>query len=763
MRFSAKFNACVLAVSLLGAMPLMVNAAGFGRMAVKSNLGEPFRAEVDLLSVADGEALRVQFASMDTYQARQVEYPYFMTGMRVSVQKRPNGQPYALITSSQSINEPVVDLLLELKSDNGTVSRQYTSLLDPAEYQTTQTAQEEWVAPPVSPSRVERPTARVATSTTPAKVKSKKTKAKLSAAASGSAGTYTVQQGETLMQVARLHRPEGVSLDRMVKALYQYNQGAFVGGNINRLRSGTRLNIPATVNGIQTVKAENFDAYQSEVAQKAQTQAETKTAPVESVKPSTKVSGTVNKIKTSTSKSVPVKDVVVLTPPVQAGNAAGAAGKPSANAQAGAAAAGKTSDAAGLAVKNPALAAASNPAANPSTTASVAAPAASAPAPVAASVAAKASAGKASVPSAASSAASAAKPARVVDDSSLLDNPLVPAGGVAALLGIGALAFFMRRKKQEKAVGNFEDSILTGANLSSNTVLGAGGGVVDTAAAAKPSSTLGEHSFLTDFSREGLGNIDTDEVDPIAESEVYLAYGRADQAEEILKDALAKDGSRHDVRAKLLEIYAINKDKAAFAAEALTLQQGVGAHHPLWTTAAHLGRTIDSENALYQVSMPMTMSAEPVVEMPATTAHDLDFDLDDSRVAEMPDAIVGVAAQEKASPLDFDFDLAPSVEPSTPVAPVLADKDISLDLSMDTVGGAVSSDAVYDTSSIFADDDFEEDDTPSLIDPVDTKLDLASAYITMNDNDSAKEILEEVLKEGNPSQKAAAQQLLSGL
>ena len=81
-----------------------------------------------------------------------------------------------------------------------------------------------------------------------------------------------------------------------------------------------------------------------------------------------------------------------------------------------------------------------------------------------------------------------------------------------------------------------------------------GGGVVNT----------GDNSLASDFSREGLGNIDTDEVDPIAEAEVYLAYGRDAQAEEILKDALKKDPQRQEIYLKLLEIHAQHNKPSAF-------------------------------------------------------------------------------------------------------------------------------------------------------------------------------------------------------
>ncbi len=100
------------------------------------------------------------------------------------------------------------------------------------------------------------------------------------------------------------------------------------------------------------------------------------------------------------------------------------------------------------------------------------------------------------------------------------------------LAGIAALIAARRRKTTK-----FEDSIISGTDIKTNTVFGStGGGVVNT----------GDNSLASDFSREGLGNIDTDEVDPIAEAEVYLAYGRDAQAEEILKgdDRRSQSGIR---------------------------------------------------------------------------------------------------------------------------------------------------------------------------------------------------------------------------
>jgi pilus assembly protein FimV len=81
-----------------------------------------------------------------------------------------------------------------------------------------------------------------------------------------------------------------------------------------------------------------------------------------------------------------------------------------------------------------------------------------------------------------------------------------------------------------------------------------GGQSVDT------SNSLGQ----TDFSQAGPGSIDTDEVDPVAEADVYMAYGRDAQAEEILLEAKQKDPRRFAIHLKLLEIYLSRKDVKPF-------------------------------------------------------------------------------------------------------------------------------------------------------------------------------------------------------
>ncbi|MGQ0509305.1 MAG: FimV/HubP family polar landmark protein [Betaproteobacteria bacterium] len=56
--------------------------------------------------------------------------------------------------------------------------------------------------------------------------------------------SYDVKRGDTLYAIARRLRPEGVTLNQVLVALFRANPDAFTGGNINQLRVGAVLAIP---------------------------------------------------------------------------------------------------------------------------------------------------------------------------------------------------------------------------------------------------------------------------------------------------------------------------------------------------------------------------------------------------------------------------------------------------------------------------------------------------------------------------------------
>jgi hypothetical protein len=106
---------------------------------------------------------------------------------------------------------------------------------------------------------------------------------------------------------------------------------------------------------------------------------------------------------------------------------------------------------------------------------------------------------------------------------------------------------------------------------------------------------------------------DLEEVDPLAEAEVYLTYGRENQAEEILHEAIARTPSRHELHLKLLGIYAKRGDVAAFepvARKLYTVTRGKG---EAWQAASEMGASIDPANPLYSSGRPVASPTAPTV------------------------------------------------------------------------------------------------------------------------------------------------------
>jgi pilus assembly protein FimV len=299
-----------------------------------------------------------------------------------------------------------------------------------------------------------------------------------------------------------------------------------------------------------------------------------------------------------------------------------------------------------------------------------------------------------------------------------------------------------------------------------------------------------------------------DEVDPVAEAEVYIAYGRDGQAEEILKEAMGRDPSREDVQVKLAEVYAARKDAVSFGDVAASLNALTGGAGGNWVKVAALGYAMDPVNPLYEAGKDIA----PVdTGSDAALGTDLDFDLGGD-VSATPDialdadsagqatelggmqemaaaADAGVPPSDSAEPMmpDFNLDaLAPAAEADIvlDVPPAASSEPASIDFNIDLppldMPAAVApveapaADAGLDFKIDVGDLNINLDDTSTQAAPasagkdghwydVQQKFDLAKAYQEMGDNDGAREILQEVIKEGDAEQQDQAQKLLSSL
>ena len=124
------------ALALSGAvLAPSVDAAGLGKLTVTSALGQPLRAEIDLTAVTREEAtsLAARLAAPEAFRQAGIEYNSALLGVRFTVARRPSGQFFISLQSSQPINEPFVDMLVELNWATGRLVREYTFLLDPVE------------------------------------------------------------------------------------------------------------------------------------------------------------------------------------------------------------------------------------------------------------------------------------------------------------------------------------------------------------------------------------------------------------------------------------------------------------------------------------------------------------------------------------------------------------------------------------------------------------------------------------------------------
>jgi pilus assembly protein FimV len=668
-----------------------VSAAELGKITVLSAAGQPLRAEVELSAVKPGEAssLLAKLAPPDAYRQANVEFNPALNALTFAVENR-NGKSFIRISSAQAVAEPMVDLLLELSSKSGRQVREYAFVLDTPEARQTRGAQ---VTAPAEPGRAGRnvePTAAQESRKKPA-------------------GEYKVRAGDTLSRIASELKPSGVSLDMMLVALYRANPDAFRGENMNRMQAGRILAVPgadavratdaAEAKGVVTAHAIDFEAYRNKLAGQV-----SQSKPAKAAQATQSTAGKIGATKvqekpTAVSES---QDKLKLS---KAEPAAKSAGKSAVASEEDKIAKAKQVDEAAARVKEleknvsdleKLMAVKSKAMADKS------APAPAKPAEAAASAAANSPASAiASAPAEALPPVPKAKPVPLVKKPSPLEPTItdkisdhlgaIGIGLAALLAAVAALVVARRRKDAPPASESVapvlepEAPVTPPSGLApedqqseaSNHLFGTGAAAAGVAAAA------------------GASMLDANETDPVAEADVYIAYGRDGQAEDILKEALRIHPERHAARLKLLEIYSARSDVRAFedqASELYSLTRGQGEE---WPQAAALGLALDPTNPLYGDT-----EDDAVVSLSKGAGDDLhgqSMDLPDDLPAPSADLapaepVSSVSARDARAPLDFDLDSLdfepvstsdPIVMPGPDSKPQSTPQEAQYDASMD--------------------------------------------------------------------------------
>jgi pilus assembly protein FimV len=865
-------------------------ALGLGRMTVQSALGEALRAEIDVTSLSAEEAssLRARVAPPDSYRAAGVEYNAVLPGTQVQLLRRADGRPYLRISSDRPVQEPFVDVILEMSWASGRLVREYTLLIDPPTARAappppvavtppavtappappapaTAAAPPAPVAAAPAPAPAPRPAAAPAPRPAPTPVAkapaASRTPAPGELARKTITGQHQVLPGETLYRIAVNSVPPGVSLDQMLVALFRANPDAFIDKNMNLLKAGAKLDIPAAEDAKrassdearQVIQAQSadFGAYRQRLAgiapaarpdakarqasgkveaevrdskqaaaqspdrltlSKGATGAAAAEAAVsrEAAKKETssrvaELAKNVEELRKLAAPQPPAASPTPAAPPAAAAKPAPAAKDAAATGTSPTPAATKTAPTASAeapvapapavaakAPTPPAPVASPAPAPAPAAPAAAAAPTVTAkaptpPAPVASPAPAPAPAAAAPTPAPAAPPAAPTTPVTPPVEEpgflgTVLDNPLVLPGAGALVALLAGLGFYKLRSKGKKDSG--ETSFLE-SRLQPDSFFGASGGQrIDTRdAGASPSSMSYSLSQL-----DAIGD-----VDPVAEADVYLAYGRDLQAEEILKEAMRANPDRMAIRTKLLEVYAKRRDTKGFellATQLYTLTRGQGDD---WAKAQELGLSVDPENPLYQPggapsalvaaggglaeplgasTMPQSVLpspsqfepsklSQPMPLEPSKAEVDLDLDLDLGTPSEQP----LVASSELPAMESIDV---PQLKPASAAAPPQMapsepmDFDLSdIKLDLDAPPSVAPQDELAEAPSVDA--PMSDLDLSESTDPLVRKFELADEFRQIGDVDGARDLLREVVAKADGTLRSKAQRLLDEL
>jgi pilus assembly protein FimV len=208
-----------------------VFALGMGELELKSTLNQPLQAEIKLSNIDDLTEWEIKpsLASDGDFDRAGVEKVFFLRDIDFEIKGNR-----IVLTSEKSVTEPFLNLLVQVNWPSGRVLREYTLLLDPPVFDDA--------IQPLAATQTSQYVETQTVATVPVKSASTPSKWQSEAAAPG---TYKVEKDDTLWEIALNTRPNRqVSPQQMMLAIQDSNPGAFINGNINRLKTHKVLRIP---------------------------------------------------------------------------------------------------------------------------------------------------------------------------------------------------------------------------------------------------------------------------------------------------------------------------------------------------------------------------------------------------------------------------------------------------------------------------------------------------------------------------------------
>jgi pilus assembly protein FimV len=759
-----------LKLSILMALALgstQAAAVELGQAHVKSALGQPLLVEIPVTqgTPAELQNLSAELAPSDAFAKVGATRPTIALQFNVV---DVNGHKVIRITSATAVDDPYLDLFVKVNTGTGSSVSEVAVLLDPPNK--TQAASSS--APTHHHAAAASSTEAASTSSATPKQTSAAAPTHHEAPAGLKNGEYTVEKGQTLSHVAVETAMAGVNKDQMMLALKAANPDAFYRDNINALKAGAILRVPSKDDAAAVAAA---DA----AAQVRQQETDWRNGTVGAAPTSVAAGGTranASVAPTATSNA----DKLALVPPGGEGQSAGAGsnGKGAESAkirqelqrsqetlsslqQQSDELKSRLRDLEDINGKNQKLLSlkdneiadlqkkladarksAGLPPAPAAPLASVTpAPAPAAQPPIVATPTHSPAAATPALASAASAPKTATTPASSASapSNAAVTTPIAPPAAKPIVRSSHHAPVAPRATEEPWYMQTWAWAIGGGvivlAILGALSRRGKSGGAPKKTAKLEPTASKGS---LAD--RFGTADLD----DP---------HSGSDPDQDQLLDQLAENPDDIGLHLELVSLYYTRRDVEHFEAAAEAMHAHITeADQPEWQDVVHMGQDLAPGHPLFaEAHIPPSGADE------RSPLHQ--FDLDSyagSNEATTAKAPPPVPSQPKVSEYHFDFDLTPHQQEAK------ANPGHATTAKQETEAEPVSTwnfeDAAdeHETAHTDAADFGELHD-----DPIDTKLDLARAYLDMGDPDGARAMLDEVLQEGTQMQKDVAKTLMA--
>ncbi|MCF6236447.1 MAG: hypothetical protein L3J70_08795 [Gammaproteobacteria bacterium] len=784
---------CILSASVALGMLSSSNAValGLGDIEVHSSLNQPLDAEIKLFSLDEGDfkSLSVELASPEIFDRKDLDRLAVLGKLHFEV-THIDGEPYVIVRSDEPIIEPFLDFLVEVNWSRGRLIREYTLLLDPPDLTTEK------------PAPVSAPATTHAIPVRP-KERAEPVNDRLVINDDGSISYGATERHDTLWKIALEMRPDSsVSVFQAMMALLKANPESFYKNNINSLKAGYILRIDDVARFTAINKKQASEEYTIQSQQwQAIKQGKAQISGENTHKLQGEPDSTVIAEAPAARKPIQPARLELAAPDDGALNkAGGSADELSANIE-------RLQNDLELALQSNAatekenallqsrLVELENQISELKRLLSIESGVLSNLQNREADVIATTSDNEqiAQTPTVTGEPQQAATPpvtsVAQVDQQKedakpesfiggLLKDPTalgLVAGVGLGLLALGAIVVRRRSRDNESldddSYAEFTTPLTEEPETDSRDISANDKGDAATETVTTTEKTVdAEEDMQLDY-----------EIDPIDEADVYIAYRRYPQAEDLLKEAIQIDPDRNELHVKLLEIYAATGEQDAFIVQAELLNESIRpGEDRLWSEVSSMASKVCPGHALFQngeqaelqqedeATQMFNFDANALSESSLLLSEEIDLTGDDK-------LLEGTLVTEDLNPpkkksLESELEseskddnsiafegglgegLAPLVKNSEELAESLSDLE-----ELPHVEGEFS---IPEASLADAD---SGDDWLSKMDEIGTRLDLARAYIDMGDDGGAVEILNDVMEKGDDQQKKDALDLMQQL